>query len=148
MSICLRYTKNQQDAMDVLQNGFLKVFKSINTYKPELASLYTWIRAIMVNAAIDFIRKRDKLHSYIELDAAELPIMAVDILEKFEAQELLALIQRLPPATQLVFNLYVVDGFNHREISSMCDISEGTSKWHLSEARKLLKQFIQTQSAV
>ena len=133
--------------MEVLQNGFLKVFKNIGGYKPELASLYTWIRAIMVNAAIDFVRKKDKLQSHLELEAVELPLMAVEIVQKLEAQELLTLIQRLPPATQLVFNLYVVDGFNHREISAMCRISEGTSKWHLSEARKLLKQFIQTQQS-
>jgi RNA polymerase sigma factor (sigma-70 family) len=142
MTLCLRYTKNSEDAKEVLHNGFLKVFKNISSFKPSLGSLYTWIRAIMVNAAIDFIRRKDKLQPHLELDSMEGQGVAVDIVDRLDAQELLFLIQQLPPATQMVFNLYVIDGFNHREIATLCGISEGTSKWHLSEARKLLKQLI------
>jgi RNA polymerase sigma-70 factor (ECF subfamily) len=147
MTLCLRYTKNTEDAKEVLHNGFLKTFKNIASYNPSLGSLYTWIRAIMVNAAIDFIRRKDKMQPHLELDCMESPVVAVDILDKLDAQELLLLIQQLPPATQMVFNLYVIDGFNHREIASMCGIGEGTSKWHLSEARRLLKQLIRIQQS-
>jgi RNA polymerase sigma factor (sigma-70 family) len=142
MSLCLRYTKNQPDAMEVMQNGFLKVFKNIATYKPEVAGLYTWIRSIMVNTAIDFVRKKNKLQAFVDLESIDTPAVPVDIIEKMDASELLMLIQKLPPATQLVFNLYVIDGFSHREIAVMCHISEGTSKWHLSDGRRILKELI------
>jgi RNA polymerase sigma factor (sigma-70 family) len=142
-SICLRYTKNEEDAIEVLHNGFLKVFKNIHTYDMTRASLYTWIRTIVINSAIDFIRKRDKF-SKIELDKAEEPGIDADAVQRMSAQELLQLVQQLSPATQTVFNLYVVEGYNHREIANLLGISEGTSKWHLSEARKRLQQLLQT----
>ena len=143
VSICLRYTKNQEDAIEVLHNGFLKVYKSIHTYDMTKASLYTWIRKIVINSAIDFIRKRDKF-SKIELEKAEEPRIDADAVQRMSAQELLQLVQQLSPATQTVFNLYVVEGYNHREIANLLGISEGTSKWHLSEARKRLQQLLQT----
>lgn len=142
-AICLRYTKNQEDAIEVLHNGFLKVYRNIQTYDTTKASLYTWIRTIVINSAIDFIRKRDKF-SKIELEKAEEPGVEADAVTRMSAQELLQLVQQLSPATQAVFNLYVVEGYNHREIANLLGISEGTSKWHLSEARKKLQLLLQT----
>ena len=143
-SICLRYTRNEEDAIEVLHNGFLKVYKNIHTYDATKASLYTWIRTIIVNSAIDFIRQRGKFQNNIELERAEEPAIAADAVQRMSARELLQLVQQLTPATQAVFNLYVVEGYNHREIANLLGISEGTSKWHLSEARKQLQKLLQT----
>jgi RNA polymerase sigma factor (sigma-70 family) len=143
-SICLRYTRNQEDAIEVLHNGFLKVYKNIHTYDPARASLYTWIRKIIVNTAIDFIRAREKFYTKVELEKVEEPAIEADAIQRMSAQELLQLVRKLSPATQGVFNLYVVEGYNHREIAGLLGISEGTSKWHLSEARKQLQHLLQT----
>lgn len=143
-SICLRYTRNQEDAIEVLHNGFLKVFKNIHTYDTSRASLYTWVRRIIINSAIDFIRQRSKFHTNIELEKVDEPAIDADAIQRMSSQEVLLLVQKLSPATQTVFNLYVVEGYNHREIGNLLGISEGTSKWHLSEARKQLQKLLQT----
>jgi len=143
-SICLRYTRNHEDAIEVLHNGFLKVFKNIHTYDVSRASLYTWIRTIIINSAIDFVRQRGKFHTNIELEKVEEPAIDADAIQRMSAHEVLQLVQQLSPATQTVFNLYVVEGYNHREIANLLGISEGTSKWHLSEARKQLQKLLQT----
>ncbi len=144
-TICLRYTRNEEDAIEVLHNGFLKVFKNIATYNNSKGSLYTWIRTIIVHTAIDFIRQREKFFTKTSLENSPEPSVDVDALHRLSALELLKLVQRLPSATQAVFNLYVVDGYTHREIGNMLGISEGTSKWHLSQARKLLQQLLLNQ---
>ena len=142
ISLCLRYTKNETDAVDVLNNGFLKVFKNIQRYDPGQASLYTWIRTIIVNSCLDFIRSKQRLEPLHELnEAAEVHVPA-EVISKMKATDLLDMIRQLPPATQAVFNLYVMDGYNHKEIAGLLGISAGTSKWHLSEARKVLQQKI------
>lgn len=141
VSLCLRYTRNEEDAIEVLHNGFLKVFKNIHTYDAAKATLYTWIRKIMVNTAIDFIRAKSKF-TVVELEKAEEPNIEADAVQRLSTRELLQLVRQLSPATQTVFNLYVVEGYNHREIANMVGISEGTSKWHLSEARKQLQKLL------
>lgn len=143
MAFCVRYTKNQMDAIEVLNDGFLKVFKNIHQYDAAKASVYTWIRKIVINASIDFLRKQTLKYTSIVPGTEEEPAIESEVIEKMDAEELLSMIRQLSPATQLVFNLYTVDGFNHREIGTMLGISEGTSKWHLSEARRQLKQIIQ-----
>ena len=143
-SICLRYTRNHEDAIEVLHNGFLKVFKNIHTYDVGRASLYTWIRTIIINSAIDFVRQRGKFHTHIELEKVEEPAIDADAIQRMSSHEVLLLVQQLSPATQTVFNLYVVEGYNHREIANLVGISEGTSKWHLSEARKQLQKLLKT----
>jgi len=143
-SICLRYTRNQEDAIEVLHNGFLKVFKNIHTYDMSRASLYTWVRTIIINSSIDFVRQRSKFHTHIELEKVDEPAIDADAIQRMSSHEVLLLVQKLSPATQTVFNLYVVEGYNHREIANLLGISEGTSKWHLSEARKQLQKLLQT----
>lgn len=143
-SICLRYTRNHEDAIEVLHNGFLKVFKNIHTYDMGRASLYTWVRTIIINSAIDFVRQRGKFHTHIELEKVDEPAIEADAIQRMSSHEVLLLVQKLSPATQTVFNLYVVEGYNHREIANLLGISEGTSKWHLSEARKQLQKLLQT----
>lgn len=146
LSICTRYTRNEPDAMEALHNGFLKVYKNIHAFDYTKASLYTWIRTIMVNTSIDFVRQFHKHAPAFELDAMIEPSVDGEVLKKLEAGELLYLIRQLPPATQSVFNLYVIEGYTHREIGEKMGISEGTSKWHLSEARKSLQKSIKTLS--
>jgi RNA polymerase sigma factor (sigma-70 family) len=145
MTLCLRYTKNEQDALEVLNTGFLKIFRSIRQFDPNKASLYTWMRTIIINSCIDFIKSRQvKFESVEEVHAAETAV-SPEIISKLRSDELLQLIRQLPPATQAVFNLYVQEGYQHKEIAGMLGISEGTSKWHLSDARKTLKRLLKEE---
>ena len=145
ISLCLRYTKNEDDAVEVLNNGFLKVFLNIQRYDPKQASLYTWIRTVVINSCLDFIKQKARLEQHNELDEASEVQVDADAVSRMEVSRLLHLVRQLPPATQAVFNLYVMDGFNHKEIGKLLSISDGTSKWHLSEARKSLQQMIRQQ---
>ena len=142
ITLCLRYTKNEADAVEVLNSGFLKVFKNIQRYDPGQASLYTWIRTIVVNSCLDFIKAKQKTEQHKELDEAMDVHIPAEAVNRMKATELLQLVRQLPPATQAVFNLYVMEGYSHKEIGELLQISEGTSKWHLSEARKSLQQMI------
>ncbi len=146
MAICLRYTKNETDAVEVLNNGFLRAFKNIHRYQSEKSVFYTWLRTIVVNSCIDFVKLKQKDNHAMELHEAADVSMPPEIIGQMDADELLALVRELPPATQAVFNLYAIEGFNHREIAGMMNISEGTSKWHLSEGRKKLQQMMQQQA--
>jgi RNA polymerase sigma factor (sigma-70 family) len=145
MTICLRYTKNEDDAVEVLNNGFLKVFQHIQRYEPAQASLYTWIRTIVVNSCLDFIRKKNRTEKHQELSNATEVHVPAEVVSRMKASDLLMLIRSLPPSTGAVFNLYVIEGYSHKEIGGLLGISEGTSKWHLSEARKQLQQKIKLQ---
>ena len=142
MSVCLRYTKNDEDAVEILNNGFFKVFKNIQGYDSSKASLYTWIRAIVVNSCLDFIKQKKRLEKVNELNPGVEVHIPPDVISKIETAELLELVRELTPATQAVFNLYVIEGYRHKEIAKLLSISEGTSKWHLNEARKNLQQLI------
>jgi len=142
-SICIRYTRNEHDAVEVLHSGFLKVFKNIDRFDASKASLYTWIRTIMVNTAIDFLRQKSRWFvSHPEPEKVESGGIEPEAVQRLSVQELLKLVQCLPPATQAVFNLYVIDGYTHKEIGKLLGISDGTSKWHLSEARRLMQQYL------
>ena len=142
MNLCLRYTKNEADALEVMNTGFYKVFKNINRYDASQATLYTWIRAIIINTCIDFIKSKVARIETGELDKAADIDLPPAIISKMSAAEILQLIRQLPPATQAVFNLYIMEGYNHGEIAELMRISEGTSKWHLSTARKKLQKMI------
>ena len=142
-SICMRYTRNQHDAIEVLHNGFLKVYKNIQRFDASKASLYTWIRTIVIHTAIDFIRQKSRWYiPQSEIEKADNTGVEAEAIHRMSSQELLKLVQELPPATQTVFNLYVVEGYTHKEIGELLDISDGTSKWHLSEARRQLQKLV------
>ncbi len=145
ITICLRYTRNEDDAVEVLNSGFLKVFQNIQRYDQAQASLYTWIRTIVVNSCLDFIRKKSRTEQHHELNNASEVHVPAEVVSRMKASELLSLVRSLPPATAAVFNLYVIEGYSHKEIGSLLGISDGTSKWHLSEARKQLQQKIKLQ---
>ena len=145
MTLCLRYISNEAEAVEVLNNGFLKVFRNIQRYDPSQASLYTWIRTIVVHSCLSFIKEKQRREPYKELQEAEDVYLPAEVVSRMKAAELLQLVRQLPPATRAVFNLYVIEGYSHKEISSLLVISEGTSKWHLSEARKILQDKIKLQ---
>jgi RNA polymerase sigma factor (sigma-70 family) len=145
MNLCLRYTKNETDALAALNMGFLKVFRNIQRYDSRQASLYTWIRTVVINSCLDHIKLKQKEIKSEELSHAEEIQVVPEIIRKIKAGEILNMVRKLPPATQAVFNLFVIEGYGHKEIGELLHISDGTSKWHLSEARKLLKQLIKQQ---
>jgi RNA polymerase sigma-70 factor (ECF subfamily) len=147
MTLCLRYTKNEADAMEVLNTGFYKVYRHINRYDAAKATLYTWIRTIIINSCLDYIKSKQGQQVREELDQAAVEHLPPDVFIKMSAMDILQLVRQLPPATQAVFNLYVMEGYNHKEIGQLMRISDGTSKWHLSEARKILQQLIHKQES-
>ena len=146
LALCRSYAKNEEDATEILQDGFLKIFQQISRYDSNKASMYTWMRTIMVRTAIDFLRKQNKKQVAIEWREEHDPVIDAEALERVSAQQILYLLQQLPETTRAVFNLYITEGYNHREIGELLKISEGTSKWHLSEARKTLQQMIQKRA--
>jgi RNA polymerase sigma factor (sigma-70 family) len=139
MNLCVRYTKDEDDARLVLNTGFLKVFKNIDKYDSQKAVLYTWIRTIIINSCIDHIKSKQKTIVSSELNETDTMYAEAEANTRIDVSEILHLIRNLPSATQAVFNLYIVEGYGHKEIADILQISEGTSKWHLSEARKSLK---------
>ena len=145
ITICLRYTKNEEDAVEVLNNGFLKVFKNIQRYEPAQASLYTWIRTIVVRSCLDHIRSKQRMVPHEELLPETEVHIPASVIGSMKAADILALVRGLPPATGAVFNLYAIEGYSHKEIGTLLNISEGTSKWHLSTARKALQRAIERE---
>ncbi|MEJ7588386.1 MAG: sigma-70 family RNA polymerase sigma factor [Ferruginibacter sp.] len=142
INLCLRYTKNDMDAMDALNTGFYKVFKNIQWYDPEKASLYTWIRTIVINSCLDLGRSKATIIQPSELKDAAAAEIEPEVISKLSAAHLLEIVRLLPQATQAVFNLYIMEGYSHKEIAGLLKISEGTSKWHLSDARKKLQTML------
>lgn len=137
--ICCRYMKSEHLAEEAFNTAFLKVFKSIGDFDANKGSLGGWIRTIMVRTCIDLQRKEirftaDELPSQLEQD-----IMEPSVLSKLYAKDLLELVRELPQASQVVFNLSVIDGYSHHEIAEQLDITEATSRWHLSEAKRRLR---------
>lgn len=147
MTIALRYSRDEHDAADIMSQAFVKVFKSIKTFDPAKGSLHAWIKRIVVNEGLDHIKARSRFSKDVELETVAEPPINNTVLEEMGAEEIMNIIKRLPPATHAVFVLYAVEGYNHREIAEKIGISEGTSKWHLSEARKILQKQILEQQA-
>ncbi len=143
LGVCMRYAANREEAEEILQEGFLKVFEKIEQFR-SAGSFEGWVRRIMVNAALERFRTKRKVQvADVDFDKLnETAGMEEDITGKMETKELLEMVQTLPPAYRLVFNLYVFEGMKHREIASELGISEGTSKSNLSDARLLLQKAV------
>ena len=150
MTICLRYLKSEDDAREVLNDAFLKVFSKIEQFKSE-GSLAAWIKRIVINSSIDFVRSNKSYRANFihtnEFNLYGIPEEndgpdATSTLPDLSKKEIFSLVENLPPATRIVFNLYVIDEFTHKQIAKNLKISEGTSKWHLSNARKILREKI------
>jgi RNA polymerase sigma factor (sigma-70 family) len=140
LPLCLRYAENQEEAEEILQDGFLQMFRNIRQYK-QIGPFEAWLRKIMVNCALMRYRSKGSVSRVISLTEAHDHVPTPDdFLGRMTEQELIRLIQQLPPAYRLVFNLYVFEGLKHREISLLLNITEGTSKSNLSDARAILRK--------
>jgi RNA polymerase sigma-70 factor (ECF subfamily) len=144
MAVCLRYAQNRDEAEDILQEAFLKIFQNISSYRKE-GSFEGWMKRVMINHALNYYRRNRKL-PFLE-DIAS--INETEIMEKEEqpaihapvsAEKLTALIQLLPPGYRMVFNMYVFEEYSHKEISAELNISENTSKTQLLKARRMLRK--------
>lgn len=145
LRICYRYLKTKDLAQEALNSGFLKVFQNIKTFNAEKGDLGAWVCTIMIRTAIDQGRKEFKFSTiaYDDQDTGEY-FIDPNVLSKLYAEDLLKNIQQLPDATRVVFNLSVIDGYSHKEISDQLQITESTSRWHLTEAKKKLRILLQT----
>lgn len=150
-SVCHRFICKEEETIEVINDGFLKIFKEIGNFKPHLPSygdsLKAWIRRILINTSIDHLRRRKivtvELNNFTDLHHAIIPSTAFD---KIAHDELLKMVAELSPGYRMVFNLYVIDGFTHDEIATMLKISSGTSKSNLAKARINLQKMILKQN--
>lgn len=139
IKVCYRYAGDMDGAGIIFNNAMLRVFKSINSYKEE-GKLMGWIKTIVTNCCIDFVKKQNRFKEEAKGNIEEHEIsIAADAFSFVSAKEIQQMIQQLPKATSTVFNLYIYEGFTHKQIAQSLGISEGTSKWHVNEGRRLLK---------
>ncbi|WP_299757083.1 sigma-70 family RNA polymerase sigma factor [uncultured Pontibacter sp.] len=144
--VCLRYLKNQMDAEEALLNGFMKIFKNVDRFEGK-GSFEGWVRRIMVNEALAFLRKKEPLHIAIEDSYIQVATTSGADQDLAEG-ELLELLKTLPAGYRAVFNLYAIEGYSHKEIADMLGITEGTSKSQLSKARHMLQRRLEGQEAI
>jgi len=140
-ALCLSYTKDKEAAQDILQEGFLKVFKKIGSYHYS-GSFEGWIRRTIINTAIDHLRKEKRISNYIEYSNSEIFADSHSIYQKLNLDQILSYIQRLPDGARTILNLFAIEGYSHKEISEKLSISVGTSKSQYNRARNLLKEMI------
>lgn len=138
LGVCYRFTKSMEDAEDVLQEGFIRVFRNLGQYKGE-GELGAWIRRIMVNAALNFLKKHQAYRDELVIQEEYMhPVSDANPDVSLHAKELVQLVRQLPPGYQTIFNLHAVEGYTHVEIGRMLGISEGTSRSQYMRARNLL----------
>ncbi len=140
--VCLRYAANAEEAEDILQEGFIKVFKKVGSFRKE-GSFEGWIRRIFVNTAIEQFRKKNYLQPITEYEEATIEGKYVSVLDSMAEKDIIGLVQQLSPGYRTVFNMYVVEGYTHKQISEALGISEGTSKSQLSRAKQILQTLVQ-----
>lgn len=139
-AVSLRYTKNRDDAQDVLQDAFIKVYEHIHSYRGD-SPLEFWIRSIVVNTALKHLKKQKIMVDIDDVNQTEINVESAEqAISGFQWQQLMAFIQELPHGCQTVFNLFAIEGYKHHEIAEMLNISEGTSKSQFARARTLLQQ--------
>lgn len=139
--VCLRYATNAEEAEDILQEGFIKVFKKINTYRGD-GSFEGWIRRIFVNTAIEQFRKKAYLQPITEKEESSIEGKYLSVLDHLAEKDVIKLIQQLSPGYRTVFNMYVIEGYTHKQIADVLNISEGTSKSQLSRAKLILQELV------
>lgn len=154
MAICDRYTNKQDDALEILNDGFLKVFREIHHYKPAYADVISsfkgWLRKIMVYTAIDHYRRNHKHQLVTQLDNVvyHVPTLTEDAVDKLSYDEIIRAIQELSPGYRTVLNLFIIEGLSHDEIAEQIGISTGTSKSNLSKARRQLQKILFKQNDI
>ena len=152
MAICDRYTNNEEDALEILNDGFLKVFREIHHYSPAytdvVSSFKGWLRKIIVYTAIDHFRKYHKHKMVMDLDQVvmQIPAVSEDALDRLSYEEIIRGIQELSPGYRTVLNLFIIEGLSHDEIAEQLGISTGTSKSNLSKARRQLQKILFKQN--
>lgn len=139
--VCLRYAANAEEAEDILQEGFIKVFKKVGSYRNE-GSFEGWIRRIFVNTAIEHFRKKTYLQPITEQEENTLEGKYLSVLDDLAEKDIVQLVQQLSPGYRTVFNMYVIEGYTHKQIADILGISEGTSKSQLSRAKLILQDLV------
>ncbi|MDB5141310.1 MAG: sigma-70 family polymerase sigma factor [Mucilaginibacter sp.] len=142
LGVCMRYATDRMEAEDMLQNGFIRVFQKLADFRGD-GSFEGWVRRIMVHGSIEYYRKHHKMLQVVDVESEGIeqsvnPVAVANL----DAKDLMILIQRLSPGYRMVFNLYAIEGYSHREIGDIMGISEGASKSQLSRARTILKEQI------
>lgn len=138
-AVCLRYAGNNDDAQDLLQEGFIKVFRNLTKFRNE-GSFEGWMRRVFVNTSIEHYRRKVHLNSISEQEERIIEDVSVSILDQLAERDIIQLVQELSPGYRTVFNLYVIEGYSHKEIADMLHISEGTSKSQLARAKSILQK--------
>jgi RNA polymerase sigma factor (sigma-70 family) len=142
LGVCMRYATDKMEAEDMLQNGFVKLFGKLADYRGE-GAFEGWVRRIIVHSAIEYYRKHHKMVKAMDVvDMDNQPSVNPAVLANMGAKDLLALIQRLSPGYKIVFNLYAIEGYSHKEIAAIVGITEGASRSQLSRARAILKEMV------
>ncbi|MEX0988314.1 MAG: sigma-70 family RNA polymerase sigma factor [Bacteroidales bacterium] len=137
--LCLQYSSSEEDAHDILQDGFVKVFKKMGQVR-DAKAFPGWIRRVMINTALEKYRSRVVMQRIDEAPLLQNELVTDDVLDALQAEALVDLIRELTPKYRMVFNLYAIEGYNHKEIGEMLNITEGTSKSNLSRARAILQE--------
>lgn len=142
--LCNRYLKSEDLSKEAVNAGFLKVFQHIKSFDENKGTFPGWIKVIMIRTCLDLVRKEASFNTITStIGHDESVFVSPDVLDKLYAEDLIKTIRILPAATQLVFNLSVIDGYSHKEIGEKLNITEGTSRWHLAEAKKQLRRFLE-----
>ena len=140
-AVCLRYAGNSEEAEDILQEGFIKIFKKLESFRGE-GSFEGWIRRIFVNTAIEHFRRKRYLQPVTEKEENTIEGKYLSVLDDLAEKDILELVRQLSPGYRTVFNMYVVEGYTHKEIGDILGISEGTSKSQLSRAKVILQEMV------
>lgn len=140
-AVCLRYSGNTEDARDLLQEGFIKIFKNLSKYRGD-GSFEGWIRRIFVNTSIEYFRKKVHLQDVTETQERTLEDKEWNVLDNLAEKDIMKMIHALSPGYKAVFNMHVIEGYSHKEIADMLGINEGTSKSQLARARTVLKKML------
>lgn len=138
MRMCLRYTRDEDRAMEIVNNGFLRVFKKLDTFAFK-GSLEGWVRRLVYHSVADHFREHAKYYHFLVFEERDATVLETGN-DRFFEEDILREVRALPPTSQEVFRLYAIEGFSHNEIAERLGISEGTSKWHLSTARAKLRE--------
>jgi RNA polymerase sigma factor (sigma-70 family) len=148
-AVCLQYSGNDEEARDILQEGFIKIYDNLRHYKFE-GSFEGWVRRIMVNTALEKYRSKHSLYRVDDIDLIPEQDAEPDNEDYagLEARDLMDIIRELPPRYRIVFNLFAIEGYSHKEISDMMNISEGTSKSNLSRARVILQRRVSSYTGI
>jgi RNA polymerase sigma factor (sigma-70 family) len=142
-TVCMRYAAESNSAQDLLQEGFVKIFKNIDKFRGD-GSFEGWIRRIFVNTCLEFVRKKANMYVVQDTDSVKVEYQDENALQKLMKEDLMEMIQSLSTGYRTIFNLYVIEGYSHKEIAELLNVTEGTSKSQLARARYLLQKKVET----